>query len=127
MSSPASDPAVPGATGAKPQPNQVPMRNAPVFRRGRGLKLMVVRAFVQAVVFEILRLHGRRDHVFLAGPIPQVDQLAALAAKRIERVIGRNFLFADGALHRIARMGNASFTEAAASVSVGASSVPIRS
>src|SRR5580700_9474934 len=130
MTSPASEPAVPGATGAKPQPNHVAIANAVALRRGGGLRLVMLFALAvaQAVVFEILGLHWRRDHIFLAGPIAEVDQLAAFAAKGIERAIGGNFFFADGALHRAAvRIGNAFMAGTKAGVSVGGSSVPIRS
>jgi hypothetical protein len=75
-----------------------------------------------------IRLDRSRDHVLFTSPIPKIDYLAALAAKGIELVIRGGFFFADGALHRAAvRMGKALIAGTNAGVSVGGSSVPIKS
>src|ERR1700689_2761060 len=63
----------------------------------RGASLFLAFAFV----FQILGRHGSGDHVFLAGPITKIDDLAALTTEGEERVVGRNIFLANGALHHL--------------------------
>src|SRR5277367_5294486 len=66
----ASEPAVPGALGANPQPNQVANSHA-------GFELFV---FIGPGL--ALGLGGLRNHVLVRGPVAKVDFPAALAAER---------------------------------------------
>src|SRR5579872_6638635 len=112
MASAPREPAVPGATGDKPQPNQVATSHGKSQRRrASGLAFIGV-----AVVFffRIGGLDGRRDHVFFAGPVAEIDDLAALAAEGEELVFLGDLFLADGALHRVeARIGNGSLASGA--------------
>jgi hypothetical protein len=48
---------------------------------------------------QVFRLHRRGNHIFLASPIPKIDDLAALATEGKKRIVGRYFFLADGTLH----------------------------
>src|ERR1043165_5052624 len=66
----ASDPAVPGAMGEYPMPNQVASSRATL-----------------VLIFGLgLRVGGGRDDVLLRRPIPQVDETTALTAEREIRI-----------------------------------------
>jgi hypothetical protein len=72
------------------------MRNAEEFRRGSGLKVI---ALVLDFVLQVLGLHRSRDDVLLAGPIAEIDDLAALATEGKELLVEDDFFLANGALH----------------------------
>src|SRR5579871_2242719 len=64
---PAADPAVPGATGEYPQPNQEASR---IGKRGR-LVVFLIRLILQV---------GRcRNYVLFRSPVPEVENAAAFA------------------------------------------------
>src|SRR5262245_221925 len=80
----AADPAVPGAHGENPQPNHVASRSA---KRALLIFLGILRR----------GLRGSRDHVSLGRPVAEVDQPAALAAKRKVRRAGFDILLTNRA------------------------------
>src|SRR5215469_12693886 len=85
------------------------MRTAPSIRHLPGGLRLIWFALVHRLGFG--RLDGRGDHVLLAGPIAEVDDLATLAAEWKEFITGGDRLLADRALHRIAaRMGKGGAT-----------------
>src|SRR6185437_15534409 len=101
ISTPASEPHVPGARGILPRPKTVAIRMAK-----RGLCCAAAPAVASAasgfasafaVIFAVMNIapgkirrvlvYGRLgDHVFFAGPIAEIEQPAALAAKGKFRV-----------------------------------------
>src|SRR5579872_1620230 len=99
------------------------MRNAPGLRRAILLFAFFAFNLIRRDVrgLSVFGLDRCGNDVLLAGPISEIDDLAALATKREEFRIGRNYFFADRTLHRAARMGNNSGVRTA-SVSVAASS-----
>src|SRR5580704_19535631 len=118
MTSAASDPAVPGATGAYPQPNQVAIRNAPE-------RIYLLFAF--AFALQVLGLHRRRYDIFFAGPVSEIDNLAAFATEGKKRVAWGHFFFTDRALHRIAKIGKAFAAAIGKAPSEATSNAPIKS
>src|ERR1019366_2585593 len=73
---------------------------------------------------------GAGDHVFVRGPVAQVDDAAAFAAKRKIGVAGRDRLFTNRATHHTATKGEILMNAEAArggAVSVGGSKVPTTS
>jgi hypothetical protein len=96
MTSAASDPAVPGALGAYPQPNQVAMIAANLIKR-------------HASIFLVLRERGfdrLGDHVFFHGPMAQIDFPATRAAEGHFGIFKLDFFFADRAGHVTANHTN---------------------
>src|SRR5580700_1751177 len=75
------------------------------WRSEMRLKALLLVAF--AFALQVLGLHRRRDYIFFAGPIAEIDNLAAFATKGKKRVAWGHFFFTDRALHRIARIGKA--------------------
>lgn len=112
----ASDPMVPGAKGTSPQPNQVAIRKLSPGPLSSGRRLIGAAQLFPPESFEptrfqqalrllnvfvrILRLYGRRDDVFFASPIAEIDDLTTLAAKWKEFAFRSHFFFADRAFHR---------------------------
>src|ERR1035438_1950759 len=123
MATAAAEPTVPGAHGERPQPNQVAMAKA---TRVRGVVIPVrIRQGARA---DAARRQRGRDHVFARRPIAQVDDAAALAAKREFGVPQRHlFYLAHRALHKRTASGSMCTSPGGGSTgaaSVGASSVP---
>src|ERR1019366_5999240 len=88
----ASEPTVPGALGAKPQPNQVAKAQAGLFRMC-GKSLVIGLAIGR-------RICGGGDDVFFHRPVAQVDFPAALATEGCVGIREFDGSFADWTLHR---------------------------
>src|SRR5579871_4742954 len=86
----AADPTVPGASGERPHPNQVEMALAALTRIAIVVRLQ-----------QVLGARRSGDHVLLRGPVAEVDDAAALAAKRRFGVARLHGLLADRALHDV--------------------------
>src|SRR6185436_2224023 len=92
MSTPTTEPAVPGALGAKPAPPAVAIAIATqsllVFEMAIGVVDFLWRPFVGGYA------------ILAAGPSTQVDQLAALATERAVGIVSiLGFLVAGRAFH----------------------------
>src|SRR5712691_1620064 len=98
MTTPTAEPAVPGAFGAKPAPRAVantianqsvtPIASVFVFTISIGSVDFFARFFV------------RGNAIFPTGPFAEIDQLAALTAKRVVRIaLVFDFFFAGRAFH----------------------------
>src|SRR5579862_1989375 len=90
MAMAAAEPAVPGAAGERPQPNQVEMTPA-----------TLLRFAIVIVLGEIFRAYGVRDHIFLRCPIAQIDGTAPFAAERRLGISGLHLFLADRTLHSL--------------------------
>src|SRR5436189_6466341 len=86
-----------------------------------------MRATLLVIAFgQVFRLDGSRDHVLLGRPRAEIDETAALTAKRIVGHAHFHGLFTDRALHALARMRKVSGCVTGAKGASSTSS-PIRS
>src|SRR5580693_6821517 len=100
--------------GGRPRPRRTPWSGMvnwpkrPTWASAADQEVRPTLLFFIARLF-FIRLDRSRDHVLFTSPIPQIDYLAALAAKGIELPFRASFLLANRAFHRAAAsIGNIS-------------------
>src|ERR1035441_9670669 len=105
---------------------EIPGLRSRVLARAEGVDPGQARRPVLLIFFLLGRELGAWDHVFVGGPVAEVDDAAAFAAKRKIGVVTSHRFLTDGASHHTATKGEILMNAEAAgggAVSVGGSSV----